>query len=353
MACDRFLSPTAGRSSRGPFSFMRRMPMTSSDMAQCAHCQNSRWSIVGGKNVCSACGQPYEPSPVPGLTKPAGSRALLAPVGAQSTALFSYERPANESNQRRGARALRGPVWALGVMPPVMIAVGWLIQIAILKSSARHTVLVVPALGVIGFGCFILGIVIVYIGTNDFVLTIGFIVVGWIESYFVGLVLSAALMGSLGASLGLFGAGVHHPPSSAKPVAAAGTFPTVRSPRHGHSAAGSPVLRRAVNRQGFILNVDTVTSGQDLEVDAPLLGPPAFRVDGRLLPVAGSSVALNCYRANGTGVALKQAWPAADSFVDWHSSNGQLAGLTRCAGSITVPADGRRYRLDSWTQGRQ
>jgi hypothetical protein len=32
-----------------------------SGMAQCPHCQNSRWAIVAGANVCSECGREYEP----------------------------------------------------------------------------------------------------------------------------------------------------------------------------------------------------------------------------------------------------------------------------------------------------
>jgi len=322
-------------------------------MAQCSRCQNSRWSIVGGKNVCSACGHPYEPSPARGLTNPASSAAVLAPVGAQSTALFGYERPANDSYQRRGGRALRGAGWALGFMPPVMILLGWVIQVAILKSAhGKSLVLVSPALGFIGLSLSVLGIVIVYIGTNDFALTIGFIVVSWFEGYIVGLLLvrTGLLAPLLASVLGLHTGSTAPQRSVSPPTTAPATFPA--APDHGRPSPASTPLRRAVNRQGFILNVDTVVSGNDLEVDAPALEPPAFRVDGRLLPVAGSTVALNCYRANGTGIALTQAWPAQDSFVDWHSSNGQLAGLTRCAGSITLPGGRGKYRLDSWTQGR-
>src|ERR1700722_17669304 len=36
------------------------MPMASG-MAHCPHCQNSRWAIVDGANVCSECGREYEP----------------------------------------------------------------------------------------------------------------------------------------------------------------------------------------------------------------------------------------------------------------------------------------------------
>lgn len=189
--------------------------MISIGMAECPHCLDHRWIIVAGANVCAGCGRRFELKPASEATDRVRRREeLLAPVlaaggpeaGWESVGLAGEEDPPPrsswqpDSEWRRGEPAAgsyshhetesrRGAEWALGVMPLLMLAVQYGVTFALIKVLGLSTALF-GSLSALGIACTIVGLVIVYRGTGDIGLTVGYVVVRWIESFFVGLSLA-------------------------------------------------------------------------------------------------------------------------------------------------------------------
>jgi hypothetical protein len=81
-------------------------------MAQCPHCQNSRWAIVAGANVCSNCGRAYEP-PLARASINGGSHRdeVMAPIAlaAYDAQTESHRPPSPRVAEQEEPRVLTVP----------------------------------------------------------------------------------------------------------------------------------------------------------------------------------------------------------------------------------------------------
>jgi hypothetical protein len=345
------------------------MPIISIGMAECPHCLNRRWIIVSGANVCAVCGRPFELKPASDpMDRVRRREELLAPVLAaggpearwEPVTVAGEEDPSPrsswqpDSEWRRGEPAAgaythhetgsrRGAEWALGVMPVLMLAVQYGVTFALVKIFGLSTALF-GSLSALGIACTIVGLVIVYRGTRDISLTVGYVVVRWIESFFVGFVLSAALIASLGLQAG----------SATTARAPTGTSPVRAAPRLSGAAPAptGPSSRsvNVINSQGLSLNL----TGNVLTIALPSL----VKVNGQLVTLQGSVTRLECSRVHGRDFSLApQLWQPGSDPVAWRLSGAQVA-ITQCSGSVTVAHGGLAklnpdtrvtgVRLDPW-----
>jgi hypothetical protein len=77
-------------------------------MAQCPHCQKSRWAIVAGRNVCAECGRPYEPpsarAPINAVRQLNEAQAESPPAHESGSDLERPETTAVSTNARADGR---------------------------------------------------------------------------------------------------------------------------------------------------------------------------------------------------------------------------------------------------------
>jgi hypothetical protein len=149
--------------------------------------------------------------PVPPSDRgPHGAVALTA----EQSAVWGYERPAGAHYRPSSSKGHRGAGWALGFMPLAMLAAQYAITIVLAKqlgaaqthagSSPSPFVGIASGGGfaLLGLAFTVIGPLIVYSGTQNASLTVGFFVVRWIEGYLVSFVLTGAVLASLGLHVG-------------------------------------------------------------------------------------------------------------------------------------------------------
>jgi hypothetical protein len=149
------------------------------------------------------------PPPAPPSDRgPQGAVALTA----EQSAAWGYERPAAHYRPS-SSKGQRGAGWALGFMPLAMLAAQYAITIVLAKqlgAAQTQGSTASPFVGIASGGEFallglaftVIGPLIVYSGTQDAGLTVGFFVVRWIEGYLVSFVLTGAVLTSLGLHVG-------------------------------------------------------------------------------------------------------------------------------------------------------
>lgn len=90
------------------------MPMTRTGMVQCRHCQNCRWTIVAGANVCSECGHEYGP---PSASELIDRVSRLEEVTAPLAAVAETHAALAESTPEAGRLPIRA-VWERASVEP-------------------------------------------------------------------------------------------------------------------------------------------------------------------------------------------------------------------------------------------
>jgi hypothetical protein len=264
----------------------------------------------------------------------------------------------------------RGSGWALGFMPLATVAIQYGIDYVLVRGLHTPELFTVPLSG-IGIAVYVLGTFVVYVGTRDVALTVGYLVVRWIEGFIAALIVGTAITASLGLST--------VPVQTASPGVLGGSSSGLSTPgRHVHvrrglvsgglpngplpalsDAAGNPEtpVRTAVNRQRLRLNLQSDLARQVIvEVTGIGSGPPlsaqAITVAGRSVPLPNSTVRLVCLGAPGTRIAFTKTWPSNRLDVHWLTTLSISSGIDRCDGSVTLANDGGSYRLDGWKPGR-
>jgi hypothetical protein len=185
---------------------------------------------------------------------------------------------------------------------------------------------------IVGLALTVIGLVIVYNGTLDFGLTLGYFIVRWIEGYLLSFVLTAAVLASLGL----------HPNATQPVTSPAITSPALTSPSGTAETpnTGSSAEVSVANASGIYLKV----TGRVLSV----ILPPELRVDGQLVNTQDSTVYLNCIPANGPGFSLAPHIQLFLAPVAWRLSPSQTP-LTTCDGTVTLSHGTRLTKLNQGT----
>src|SRR5689334_16158979 len=116
-----------------------------------------------------------------------------------------------DSFRPRRISGRHGAVWALGFMPLATVGVQFGLNYILARqmvSRPHSSQALSPFLGfasgwefaLVGFVIWFGGLLILYNGTQDVSLTVGYLVVRWIESYLLNFVLAGSLLTSIGLS---------------------------------------------------------------------------------------------------------------------------------------------------------
>jgi hypothetical protein len=197
----------------------------------------------------------------------------------------------------------------------------------------------------IGFLFLVGGPVVVYVFTQDAALTLGYIIVRWVERFLLNALLAAATVTTLGLHARLdplFGTPL------SPPVTHRGVPPG--------APAGSPSSQDITvrNAQGIYLQL---FGGQVLAVKFPA----EVAVHGQLVRVLMSSVSLHCARRNRTGFWLPPRQILLPSLqVQWVLPLNQTHPA-RCDGRVMLPRETQAsgnyasglhgFRLRPWNTG--
>jgi hypothetical protein len=183
-----------------------------------------------------------------------------------------------------------------------------------------------PIFAVLGLAFTVFGLLIVYNGTHDIGLTIGYLVIRSIEGYLLSFVLTAAVLTSLG---------LH--PDATKPT----NGPAANSPTRPAATpnTGSSAEITVPNASGIYLKI----TGRVLSV----ILPPELTVSGQGVNTQNSTVYLNCIPANGPGFSLPPQTQRGPP-VAWRLSPSQTP-LTTCYGTVTLSHGTRLTKLNQGT----
>jgi hypothetical protein len=281
------------------------------------------------------------PSVFPPASPSDGGPYATVAVRAEPSVAWGYERPAAAHYRPSSSKGNRGAGWALGFMPLAMLAAQYAITIVLAKqlgAAQLHTGSTPsPFLGIasggglalLGLAFTVIGPLIVYSGTQDAGLTVGYFVVRWIEGYLFSFVLTGAVLASLGLHVGPSPAGAPAPaPVPGTPVPGALTRSgKVATPRRASSRSVS-----VPNAQGIYLNLTRRT--------LTLALPGELKVGGLLVSVERSTVYLHCIPVRGSGFSLSpQEVPTGAQVPTWHVG-GEQRDLRTCYGTVTLAHGG-------------
>lgn len=206
-------------------------------------------------------------------------------------------------------------------MPLVVLVVQCAVTFALVRSvgtSQFHTGSAAsPLLGFASGGVFALvslgltvgALLLVYEGTHDFALTLGYFVVHWIEGYLLSFVLTAAVLASLGLHTSV-------------------TEGTIDAPGSTVSAGPSQTVE---NGQGIYLQIQ----GHTLSVALPV----ELRTHGRLVTTEPSAVYVQCLPVHGPGFSLPPQTKPGAAPVAWQLSSRQLS-LRTCYVTVRLSQNG-------------
>ena len=230
-----------------------------------------------------------------------GPYAAVA-VKAERPARWVSELPAANPYRVSSSKRSRGAGWALGFMPLAMLAAQYAITFVLAKqlgaaqlhagSTASPFLGLASGVGfsLVGLAFIVIGPLIVYSATQDIGLTVGYFVVRWIEGYFLGFVLTAAVLASLGLHVG--------PTPAGTPALVSGTPLPAAPTRSGTSTSdrASSQSFSVLNAQGIYLN----RRGHTLSLGLP----DELKVQGLLVNTYRSTIYLHCIPVNGSGFSL-------------------------------------------------
>ncbi len=113
---------------------------------------------------------------------------IVLPPGYVLPEGWRDQRRLPDQNRPPPTRAGRGAGWALGFMPLLTVAVGLVIGLVIDLLGIKNV-------GIeLGLALLVLGLVVVFDGTMSLGLTLGWLLVYIIERFFVGMVITAAIL---------------------------------------------------------------------------------------------------------------------------------------------------------------
>jgi hypothetical protein len=165
----------------------------------------------------------------------------------------------------------------------------------------------------IGLAFTVMGPVIVYLGTNDGLLTLGYFVVRCIEGFILSVVVTASVLAWLGLK-------------TAPTLPSGSTLNTV--PVAPTSSSGPGPTTVVVNAQGVYLKISSD------HVLAVVLED--VRVHGQLVDPLVSTVSVHCVRTDGTGFTLPaEINPINASSLHWKLSASEQR-LKSCSGTVTL-----------------
>jgi hypothetical protein len=266
---------------------------------------------------------------------PQGAVALTA----EQSAAWGNERPAAAHSRPSSSKGHRGAGWALGFMPLAMLAAQYAITIVLAKqlgAAQTHAGSTPsPFVGIASGGGFallglaftVIGPLIVYSGTQDAGLTVGFFVVRWIEGYLVSFVLTGAVLASLGLHVG--------PTTASTPAPAPGTPVPGAITRSGKVATPTRASSQSLsvpNAQGIYLKL--------AHHRLTLVLPPELKVQGLLVNTERSTAYLQCIPVRGSGFSLApQVSAGGIQSPTWRLADKQR-DLRTCFGTVTLAHGG-------------
>jgi hypothetical protein len=200
-----------------------------------------------------------------------------------------------------------------------------------LVNHPRSSAALAPFLGfasgsaaaLVGFVIWLGGLLIVYNGTQDAVLTLGYLVVRWVESFLLNAILTASLLASIGLPnfnriTGALRAA--RPPAITRPVLTPGSAPS--------STARPAEAITVTNAQGLPLTL----TNRLLSISLPV----GMRVNAQFLFTLRSRISLRCTRPNGTGSSLPpHELPHGTFELQWELSKSQTT-INSCSGNLVV-----------------
>ena len=274
--------------------------------------------------------------PVPSSDR--GSHGAVA-LTAEQSAGWGYERPAAAHYRPSSSKGHRGAGWALGFMPLAMLAAQYAITIILAKqlgaaqthAGSTPSPFVGLASGggfaLLGLAFTVIGPLIVYSATQDAGLTVGFLVVRWIEGYLISFVLTAAVLTSLGLHAG--------PTVPGAPTPVPGTPTTPGLTRSGRVATPNQSSSQPVsvpNAQGIYMKLNgrmlTVSLGGEDKVGGTLVNEERGIVYLHCIPVRGSGFSLSPQEIRLTATRHR---PGA-----WGTSNATSGRATARSRSLTA-----------------
>jgi hypothetical protein len=242
----------------------------------------------------------------------------------------------------------RGAVWALVVMPLVMLVVQYGVGLALAKVFESS----LPHLGtsagiftgafseggfvLLGLGLSLVGLWIVYNGTQDAGLTVGYFAVQWIT----GLAVTTLVTSSF------FGGALTSPLLHALARIKAELPTTAAAP--ANQPPFLPSAHRAANQQFVTMSIESVSGSAIIRLTA--LGPagaPYMLDRAQTVPLMNSTVRVSCVQGNGTRMSFSGRWSSRAGSLTWPTSSAAAAAIAQCGGRVRLP-HGRSYALATW-----
>jgi hypothetical protein len=161
------------------------------------------WSKTRGM---SDLGRPSGWEDLPVNARPSWARETGRPGSASSSSASVHRRQSDDRFGGYRESPRRDAGWALGFMPLAVLVAQYGLTFLLareLQPSRLHTSGAATSLfgfasgaafSLIGLAFLVIGPVIVYIGTQDIVLTLCYLGVRWLEGYLLSFVLTAALL---------------------------------------------------------------------------------------------------------------------------------------------------------------